>query len=59
MKRQFVCATHSSMLVGFFMYLIMNDFYETWMFVCCCCNLMTFYDLSECVMNVLGTTEHF
>ena len=26
--------------------------------VCCCCNLMMFYDWSECVMSVLGTTKH-
>ena len=30
----------------------------TWMFVCCCCNLMMFYDWCECVMSVLGTTKH-
>ena len=29
----------------------------TWMSVCCCCNLI-FYDRSECVMSVLGTTKH-
>ena len=29
-----------------------------WMFVCCCCDLMMFYDWCECVMNVLGTTKH-
>ena len=28
------------------------------MFVCCCCNLMIFYDWRECVMSVLGTTNH-
>ena len=27
------------------------------MFMCCCCNLM-FYDWSEWVMSVLGTTKH-
>ena len=32
-------------------------FIMTWMFVCCC-NVMMFYDWSECVMSVLGTTEH-
>ena len=30
----------------------------TWMFVCCCCNLMMFYDWCECVMSALGTTKH-
>ena len=25
--------------------------------VCCCCNLMKFYDWRECVMNALGTTN--
>ena len=30
----------------------------TWMFVCCCCNLMMFYDWCECVMNVLGTKKY-
>ena len=24
----------------------------------CCCNLNLFYDCSECVMSVLGTTKH-
>ena len=30
----------------------------TWMFICYCCNLVMFYDWSECVMSVLGTTKH-
>ena len=30
----------------------------TWMFVCCRCSLMMFYDWCECVMSVLGTTKH-
>ena len=30
----------------------------TWMFICCCCNLMMFYDWSEYVMSALGTTKH-
>ena len=26
--------------------------------ICCCCNLKMFHDWRECVMSVLGTTEH-
>ena len=51
-----LCDMHSLVPVGLFMYLSMNDFF-TWMFICCC-NLMMFYDWSESVMSVLGTTEH-
>ena len=39
------------------MYLFMNDFF-TWMFVCCCCSLMIFYDSYDCVMSVIGTMNH-
>ena len=28
------------------------------MFICCRCNLMMFYDWSECAVSVLGTTKH-
>ena len=28
------------------------------MFVCCCSNLIMFYDWRECVMSVLGTTKN-
>ena len=51
-----LCDMHSLMPAGFFMFLSTNDF--TWMFICCCCNLMMFYDWSECVMSVLGITKH-
>ena len=30
----------------------------TWMFLCCCCNLMMFYDWCERVMSVLGTAKN-
>ena len=49
-----LCDMHS---LGFFMFLSMNDISFTRMLICCCCNLM-FYDWSECVMSVLGTTKH-
>ena len=51
-----LCDLHSLIPVGFFMFLSLNDF--TWMFICCYCNLIMFYDWSECVMNVLGTTKY-
>ena len=51
-----LCDMHSLMPAGFFMFLSMNDFL-TRMFICCCCKLM-FYDWSECVMRVPGTTKH-
>ena len=38
------------------MFLSMNDILPGCLFICCC-NLM-FYDWSECVMSVLGTTIH-
>ena len=45
-------------VVGVLIYLFINCF--TQMFdVCCCCNLMMFYDWSGCAMSVLGTTKHF
>ena len=50
------CEKHSLMPAGFFTYLFMNDSLPR-RFVCCC-NLMMFYDWSECVMSVLGTTTH-
>ena len=37
------------------MFFFMNDVLPGWFY---CCNLMMFYDWSECVMSVLGTTEH-
>ena len=55
MKRQFLCDMHSLVSVGVLMYLFTNDFLPD---VCCCCNLMIFYDWRECVMSVLGTTKH-
>ena len=38
--------------------LFIYEWLFTWMFICCCCNLMMFYDWSECTMSVLGTTKH-
>ena len=26
--------------------------------VCCCCNVMMLYNWCECLVSVLGTTEH-
>ena len=46
------------MSVGFLGYLFMNDFF-TRVFVCCCCNLVTFYDWRQCVMSVLGNYKIF
>ena len=47
-----LCDLHSLMPVGFFMSLSVNDLLPT------CCNLMMFYDWSECVMSALGTAKH-
>ena len=52
-----LCDMHSLMPVGFFHVFITNDFF-TWMFICCCWNLIMFYDWRECVMGVLDTTKH-
>ena len=38
-------------------YSVNTVFFNRTMFICCCCNL-TFYDRSECVMSVPGTTKH-
>ena len=44
------------MLVGFLMYLFINDFFAHCLVLFC--NLMMFYDCHECVMSVLATTKH-
>ena len=59
MKKQFLCYMHSLMpVVNWIFHVFIYELLFTWMFVCCCCNLMMFYDWSECVMSVLGTTKH-
>ena len=57
MKRQFVCGMHRLMSVGLLVYLLIIRFYLD-LCVCCCCNLNLFYDCSESVVSVLGTTKH-
>ena len=52
-----LCDTCSLMPVGIFMFLSMNDFLPGFLYTVVVI-LMIFYDWSECVMSVLGTTKH-
>ena len=38
--------------------LFMNDILPGYLFVCCCCNLIVFYDWYVCVVSVPGITKH-
>ena len=56
MKRQFLCEYLA--YVCWIFHVFIYECLFTWMFVCCRCSLMMFYDWCECVMSVLGTTKH-
>ena len=46
------------LLKGDFFNVFIYELLFTWVFICCCCNLMIFLnEWSECVMSILGTTN--
>ena len=56
-SKAILCDMHSLMPVDTTFHVFIYEWLFTIMFVCCCCNLM-FYDWSEYVMSVFGTTKH-